>query len=235
MRPCDWDLALRSTVLSPSSQSIAKMGIVERPDPDQTLRPGLGHPRSTFTPGGGRISLSLGQNVPMNLFGRWPLVICAGCIFIVTLVMFCETMASRDTVSSHVQRLTLLKQGPFLIRGPRDIFRRSTLQWLMLGRPTYLEWADRLEEEQQALVRLGYYDRKWFPWKDRDAEWESAFTNTAVWRGRYYVHGGGPQRPAEIRITARPRDVSEFDTILGLQLAKSGGKPQQVAAPNERQ
>ncbi len=152
---------------------------------------------------------------------------------IVAVLIFCETPTNRDTVAFHVRRLALLSGGPpATIRRARDLFQIGNLQrrlkWLMSGRPTFQQWADKLEEEQLALVRLGYYDRKWLPWKDRDREWESAFTNTAVWRGSGVMLWES-RRANEICITARPSDISEVDAIIRAKLGKPGGTPQPVS------
>jgi hypothetical protein len=137
-----------------------------------------------------------------------------------------------------LRELALLKRGPVVIRRPSDLFQIRTLQrmlpWLMSGRPTLQQWVDQLEEERLALVRLGYYERKWLPWKERDMEWESAFANTAVWRGSGLMSLDS-RRENEICITARPCDISEVDAIIRAKLGKRGGMPQPSDSADQSQ
>jgi len=157
----------------------------------------------------------------MTSFPPKSLSVYGACAAAIALLLFAVVATpNRNTISYHLQYLTVLKQGPFVPpHRVRDVFSRRTLQWLRLGRPTFQEWGDRLEEEQQALINLGYYERKWVPWKNGEQEWESAFTNTAIWRERFCIHGDF-RRPTEIRLTARPAEILEFEAIVRMQLAK---------------
>jgi hypothetical protein len=161
----------------------------------------------------------------MNSLEKRTLKVCAGCVALGVVVLFAKMMTpSQDALSQHVQRLALLRQGP--LRPPQrasDLFR--TVPWLLSGRPTFQEWGDRLEAEQQALISLGYYERRWVPWRDANPQWESAFTNAVVWRTRYCLHGDS-KRLGEIRVTARPDDVLEFENIVREQLRRLTNSPQ---------
>jgi hypothetical protein len=170
----------------------------------------------------------------MNSLERRTLKVCAGCAALGAVVLFGKMMtASQDGLSKHLKRLALLRQGP--LRPPQrasDLLR--TLPWLLLGRPTFQEWGDSLEAEQRALISLGYYERRWVPWRDGDPQWESAFTNAVVWRTRYCLHGDS-RRLGEIRVTARPDDLLEFENIVREQLGQLTNPLQPGSAANRRQ
>lgn len=132
-----------------------------------------------------------------------------------TLIIETE-IKERDPVQEHLHALAKLRMGPFLPpHGVLQWFRIQTAEWLLLGRPTYQRWTDDLEAHQNALVELGYYDRRWLPWRDKDPVWESAFTNTSVWKTRYTIRGNGP---SEIIVTVRPNDIDEFEKIIRRQI-----------------
>ena len=158
----------------------------------------------------------------MNLIPRNALtVFIAGAAIVATgILLLSIAVLERNTIEYHVWRLNRLKKGPFLPpKAPGDFLQARTLRWFMYGRPTYQEWGDELEQHQQALIRLEFYQRRWLEWHDRDPTWESAFTNTAVWKARYTLHGDFT-RASEIRVTARPEDILEFEKVVQSQHSK---------------
>lgn len=130
---------------------------------------------------------------------------------VVTLAIFWSVPPRRSSVAHHLNRLESLRHGPFLApRTLRDWFRWDTIQWLWQGQPTYNNWMDALESEQQALIKLGYYERRWIwvPTRWNDLQ-HPTLKGTTVGKTRFAICGDRA-RPDEVRVTARPRDIDEY-------------------------
>jgi|SRR5690242_8711176 len=150
-----------------------------------------------------------------------PLKACAVFAAIAAFLLLIKiSYPDRNTVQYHLSCLASLNRGPFV--RPKSLsgwLRPDTLRWYLSGRPTVQEWGDELEGHQQALIALGYYKRRWLPWRPGDRAWELAFTNARVWKAPYAMHFDF-RKPSEIQITARPADLAEFELLVRLQQSK---------------
>lgn len=89
----------------------------------------------------------------------------------------------------------------------------ETVRWLLQGRPTFDEWQDAVEREQQALIAVGYYERRWVAIPTNTWVKFSSLTNTVVANTPFTFHGVS-SRPWEVRLTARPSEITEFEQAL---------------------
>jgi hypothetical protein len=72
-----------------------------------------------------------------------------------------------DTVGYHYGRLKQLRNN-VVGKKPASVkalFHPRALNWYLEGRPTIQEQYQRMETHQAALIRLGYFERRDFPWK----------------------------------------------------------------------
>jgi hypothetical protein len=125
------------------------------------------------------------------------------------------------SIPYHLQRLGALRQEqPFI--GPssfRDYFRSRTWLWYLQGRPSISDSIAEMEEHQQALIHLGYFERRKLTFSHRTldahvwSEFRSAISNSALADWRYMLHLDD-SRPSVIRVTACKSDVPVFERIV---------------------
>ena len=138
-------------------------------------------------------------------------------VLVLTLVTLGAAWMLRPDPSSadqHLRRLESLQRGPF--RAPTTTaqwFRFQTVRWLLQGRPTLQQWSDALEAEQQALINLGIYERRWIKLPAKVQIDHAALARTAIGKTRYSIHING-HCPTLLRVTARPDEIFEYEQTL---------------------
>jgi len=121
------------------------------------------------------------------------------------------------TLRYHLQRLGDLRQSKFLsspsTRG--DYLRSDLWLWYLHGRPSIAD----MEREQQALIQLGYFERRELTFSHRGldprlwSEFRSAVSNSPLTEWRYMVHLDD-SRPSVIRVTTCKTDIPVFERIV---------------------
>lgn len=139
----------------------------------------------------------------------------------VTLIAFVASSPSRGSVRYHIERLgSLQQQGPLI--GPSsfaDYFRLRTWSWYLRGKPSISDGVAALEEEQQALIRLGHFERRELTFSHRTldtqlwSEFRSAVSNSSLAGSCYMLHLD-ESRPSVIRVTTCKTDISVFERIV---------------------
>jgi hypothetical protein len=133
------------------------------------------------------------------------------------VVYFCS-LRDDGTVRYHVARFNqlLLESGRGASRNPsrfRDYLRLDTLRWFLRGKPT---WASDWEHEQNALLELGYFERREIVLTNRQlgaAAWKNvAVSNAFFGTNKTWVAHMDGQRPAWIRVTGT--NLDEFERII---------------------
>jgi len=163
----------------------------------------------------------------MSYIGRWvaltamrkTVLIVSGCVFVaVTIGIFAFTLLPRPgSVRYHLERLGDLRQSKFISRPSslRDYCRRDTWLWYLHGKPSI----DDMEHEQQALIQLGYFERRELTFSHRalDAQlwsqFRSAVSNSPLAEWRYMLHLDD-SRPSVIRVTTCKADIPVFERIV---------------------
>src|SRR6266536_1916019 len=103
-----------------------------------------------------------------------PMIIIAAAVVVVVAIS-----PPRGTVRYHLERLgSLRQQQPW--SGPSsfgDYFRPRTWAWYLRGRLSVSDRVAAMEEHQNALIRLGYFERREFTLRHRrlGAEFWSEF------------------------------------------------------------
>ena len=121
------------------------------------------------------------------------------------------------SVRYHLERLDHLRQSKQISTPSsiRDFFRMDTWQWYLNGKPSI----DAMEQEQQALIRLGYFERRELTLNHRtlDAqlwgEFRSAVSNSSLAEWRYMLHLDD-HRPSVIRVTTCKADMPVFERVV---------------------
>src|SRR6266487_2076856 len=125
------------------------------------------------------------------------------------------------TVRYHRQRLDALRRdlSETYPSGFSDYFRARTWFWYLNGKPSTRARATALEREQQALIDLGYFERREFVLQDRklDLQFQHQFyaavsNSTLADPGWLLVLPNSP--PTMLRITACRKDMPAFERII---------------------
>src|SRR2546427_7589964 len=84
------------------------------------------------------------------------LLVCAPVALTICIAAF-VFLPRPGTVRYHLQRLGDLRQSKFVSRPSalRDYLRSETWLWYLRGKPSIAD----MEQEQQALIELGYFER----------------------------------------------------------------------------
>ena len=139
------------------------------------------------------------------------------------------------TIAYHLQKLGQLRAREAWRWGPTEQLTDSEGQpvpanewayvnprtwiWYLKGRPTITSQVEEQEKHQQALIRLGYFERREFTFNNRTLngqlwnEFRTAVSNASLAEPRYMLHLDDT-RPTAIRITTCKADVSVFDRIV---------------------
>jgi hypothetical protein len=139
-------------------------------------------------------------------------------------VLFCALVIAlyrkdRSSVKFHLRSMESLSAGPF---GPPENLSEAlswkTIRWFVQGRQSLAQFMSALREHQNALVTLNYYETRpvRVPATSDARNWRllyPALTNTLVANTRYAITFDR-QRPFELKITARPVDIDDFERVL---------------------
>lgn len=144
------------------------------------------------------------------------LLTCASVALVVGIAAF-VLLPRPGTIRYHLQRLGDLRQGKFASRPSdlRDYLRRDTWVWYLRGKPSIAD----MEQEQQALIQLGYFERRELRFIHRTldaqlwSEFRMAVSNTPLAERRYMLHLDGRQ-PSVIRVTTCKADIPAFERIV---------------------
>ena len=145
------------------------------------------------------------------------LFICGSGLVAVALGIAAFVLLPRPgSVRYHLQRLGDLRQTKFISRPStlRDYFRRDTWLWYFHGRPSIGD----MEQEQQALIQIGYFERRELTFSHRAlderfwSEFRSAVSNSPLAEWRYMLHLDD-RRPSVIRLTTCKADIPVFERI----------------------
>ncbi len=141
---------------------------------------------------------------------------CAFVAVIVGVVAF-ALLPRPGSVRYHLERLGHFRQSKHISTPSsiRDFLRPDTWQWYLNGKPSI----DAMEQEQQALIRLGYFERRELILNHRplDAqlwgEFRSAVSNSSLTEWRYMLHLDD-HRPAVIEVTTCKADIPVFERVV---------------------
>ena len=137
---------------------------------------------------------------------------------VVCLVVYFRSTHDDRTVGYHVARFNqlLLQSGQGVSREPsrfRDYFRLDTLRWYLRGKPT---WISEWEQEQNALLALGYFERREIVLTNRQlgaTAWkDTAVSNAFFGTNKSWVVHMDDQKPAWVRVTGT--NLDEFERII---------------------
>ena len=120
----------------------------------------------------------------------------------------------------HLQRLGALRQTTFTRPSTiQDYFRKDTWSWYLHGRPSIENMIEEMEHEQQALIRLGYFQRRELTFSHRTldaqfwSQFHSAISNSSLAEWRYMLHLD-TSRTSVIRLTTCKTDIPVFEAIV---------------------
>jgi hypothetical protein len=147
-------------------------------------------------------------------------VLVAGLVFAAMISFKLATRPKPGSIEYHYDRLVFLRSQYGVWKEPkstRDYFRIATVRRYLAGKPTLEQYLDQQEEDQLALVRLGFFARREF-WLKTDLSGE-AFINAferslrnSVVDTNWFIHGDG--RSNWFRFTCRREDMSKAEQIV---------------------
>lgn len=139
------------------------------------------------------------------------------------------------TISYHVQRLGYLRSSEAWKWGPKEFRVNSSglrvpekvwdyanpriWKWYLNGRPTLKSQLDELQEHEQALIGLGYFESRELTFAHRTlgaqlwSEWRTAVSNAPLAEPRYIMHLD-ETRPTMIRVSTCKADIPVFQRIV---------------------
>jgi hypothetical protein len=130
------------------------------------------------------------------------------------------TSPTRGSARYHLARLGSLRQQPPFVAPSsfRDYLRPRTWSWYLRGKPSISDNVAAMEAEQQALIKLGRFERSELTFNHRAVdgelwrEFRSAVSNSPLAEFRYMLHLD-TSRPSVIRVTTDKMDIPVFQTI----------------------
>jgi len=143
------------------------------------------------------------------------IVICAG-------IMRFVLSPKRETVAYHVERLGQLrvtaawKSEPDRTGTANDFMRPQVWFWYLRGAPSLSKIMQEREEHQQALIQLGYFERREFTFTTRTqwyADFRGMMSNTVFADTNWWFHLD-TSKPQSVLITASKKDIPKFEQIV---------------------
>ena len=124
------------------------------------------------------------------------------------------------SIDYHYDRLLFLRSYYGVWKEPqstREVFRITTVARYLAGKPTLQQYIDQQEEDQLALIRLGFFERREFHLKTALSgtfinDLESSMSNSVVDRN-WFIHFDG-SRSNWFRVTCRSEDMSNVQQIV---------------------
>jgi hypothetical protein len=139
-----------------------------------------------------------------------------GLVLAIGLVVYVRSRRGERAV--HIDRFNelLLESGRGSSREPtrfREYFRLDTLRWYLRGKPT---WISDWEQEQNALLKAGYFERREIVLTNRQlgaTAWkDGAVSNAFFGTKKAWVIHMDDQRPEWVRVTGT--NLDEFERIV---------------------
>jgi hypothetical protein len=146
-----------------------------------------------------------------------PIVLISASVVLTIAIAAFVFLPRPGTVPYHLQRLGDLRHSKFVSRPStlRDYLRSDTWLWYLRGKPSLPD----MEQEQQALIQLGYFERRELTFRHRSldaqlwSEFRSAVSNSPLAECRYMLHLDD-SRPSVIRVTTYKTDIPVFERIV---------------------
>lgn len=147
------------------------------------------------------------------LLRRWLRVAGAAVVMVTVVIVL------RDPIQIQYHRAFVVQSrmaGDITPSKLNDYFSTRTMFWLVTGRPNRQQTIDRGTAHEQALIRLGYFERRTYPFPVVDSELAKEVQRSGVKDQLCFFRFD--RSNGALQVTARPDDFKKIEPIIERRL-----------------